>query len=413
MRTGRERRLGLIASLIVLLIAGMPLTVGAVNLGDRADYTAEGPAVPAATASNTFRVYAHRQGLVGHTTANGHVIQENDHFVALPCKCALSSKGGHEFQVRIEYKGRTTIAPVWDVGPWNIDDNYWDPPEKRKYSDVAQGVPQAAAAYYNDHNDGRDGSGRTVLSPAGIDIADGTFWHELGMTGSDWVNVTFLWLEPETEELPPLPAGYEHLETVRFGERPPLDRVPPSDDPFYTYFPETGHNVAQPLMDYWYANGGWRNIGLPITELFREVGANGRVRLVQYFERQILQLNLPPSDLPLVQSDLIGYAAYAPPQARAPVGAFTSNDNHWYFPETQHSLNNGMKNHWIKYGGLTAFGYPITEEFSGTTPDGRKYVAQIFERARLEWWPDKVGTDEEITHGLLVTELLRQSGWIE
>lgn len=113
-----------------------------------------------------------------------------------------------------------------------------------------------------------------------------------------------------------------------------------------------------------------------------------------------------------MQSDLIGYAAYAPQEARAPIAPFESNADHWYFPETQHSLSFGFKQEWLAHGGVEAFGYPITEEFSGVTPDGRRYVAQIFERARFEWWPDKVGTPEEITYGLLVTELLRQAGWV-
>ena len=81
----------------------------------------------------TYRVYGYQEGLVGSTTANGHVIQPNDHFVALPCFCVLSSRGGNEFQVKLEYKGKTVIVPVWDVGPWNVDDNYWDPSSKRKY----------------------------------------------------------------------------------------------------------------------------------------------------------------------------------------------------------------------------------------------------------------------------------------
>src|SRR3712207_737241 len=42
----------------------------------------------------TYRVYGYQEGLVGYTTANGHVIQPEDHFVALPCFCVLSSKGG-------------------------------------------------------------------------------------------------------------------------------------------------------------------------------------------------------------------------------------------------------------------------------------------------------------------------------
>lgn len=410
MRKGRAIKLWLMAALIVLLSAA-PVAGGTAQAEET---TAPDSTVGTSnTSTATFRVFAHREGLVGQTTANGHVIQENDRFVALPCSCALSSKDGYEFQVKIEYKGRTASAPVWDVGPWNTDDNYWDPPQKRKWQGIPQGVPQAAAAYYNEYNGGQDGRGREVRSPAGIDIADGTFWHDLGMTESDWVTVTFLWLQPKEKALPALPEGLEDVQTIRFGQRPPLDRVEPKDDPSVTYFPETGHNVIAPIIEYWHANGGWRNLGLPITELFREVTADGHSRLVQYFERAILEYTPPPSDKPVVQADLIGYSAYAPPSSRAPVPAFKSNDQHRYFPETGHALSNGFKQHWERYGGLEAFGYPITEEFSGVTPDGRKYVAQIFERARFEWWPDKVGTDEEITHGLLVVDLLRQAGWVK
>src|SRR5690349_13534655 len=81
----------------------------------------------------TYRVYGYQEGLVGHTTANGHVIQPEDFFVALPCFCALSSNGSYEFQVRLDYKGKSVTVPVWDVGPWNVEDNYWDPPEQRKW----------------------------------------------------------------------------------------------------------------------------------------------------------------------------------------------------------------------------------------------------------------------------------------
>src|SRR3982751_62566 len=40
----------------------------------------------------TFKVYATREGLVGHTTANGHVVTASDHFVSLPSTRSLSGK---------------------------------------------------------------------------------------------------------------------------------------------------------------------------------------------------------------------------------------------------------------------------------------------------------------------------------
>ncbi len=69
--------------------------------------------------TNTFRVYAHREGLVGYTTANGHVIQPNDFFVALPCWCSLSSKGGDEFQVKLDLQ--RNLADRASLGRWTVE----------------------------------------------------------------------------------------------------------------------------------------------------------------------------------------------------------------------------------------------------------------------------------------------------
>ncbi len=378
-------------------------------------------ATPDASSALTFRVFGYREGLVGGTTANGHVIQPNDHFVALPCACALSSKGGNEFQVQIEYNGKTVIAPVWDVGPWNTDDNYWDPSANRTYSDLPQGVPEAQAAHDDGYNNGLDGSGRKVGSPGGIDIGDGTF-ADLGMTDSDYVQVTFLWTKgapakaafrPALETLPALPSGYEDMPTVYSGDRPPLDAVDAKDPSLYHYFPLTGHNVPNVLMDYWNTHGSWSNIGLPISEVYRQVNDDGSTRLTQFFERQVLEWNAGDDNKPIVTSSLIGYTASAPDSARARIAAFDSNDHAVYFPQTGHKLANGFLHHWQDNGGLATFGYPITEEFAAETPDGRKYVAQVFERARFEWWPDKAGQPGDITQGLLGVELLQKEGWLD
>ena len=149
--------------------------------------------VTASATPATYRVYATRIGLVGATTANGHVIRPEDQFVALPSSSALSQRGGHEYQVRVTYQGRSLTLPVWDVGPWNVRDNYWASAIRREmWNDLPTGLPQAAAAHRDAYNGGRDGFGRRVTSPAGVDISDGA-WAALGMPDSDWVSVTFLW----------------------------------------------------------------------------------------------------------------------------------------------------------------------------------------------------------------------------
>ncbi|MGH3646952.1 MAG: hypothetical protein ACRDTM_07230 [Micromonosporaceae bacterium] len=142
----------------------------------------------------TYRVYATREGLVGGTTANGHKIVKNDRFVALPSRRALASDGGNEYTVTVRYQGRSVTAPVWDVGPWNTKDDYWSPAaERQRFQDLPRGTPEAQAAYRDGYNGGKDGFGRTVRNPAGIDLADGTFWHDLKMTDNDWVEVTYNW----------------------------------------------------------------------------------------------------------------------------------------------------------------------------------------------------------------------------
>lgn len=146
----------------------------------------------------TARVFATREGLVGGTTANGHVIQPNDHFVALPSRRGLSPNGSGQYSVRVCGPARCETAPVWDVGPWNTKDDYWNPsPTREMFKDLAQGMPESQAAYETGYNGGKDGSGRTVLNPAGIDLADGTFYN-VGLNDNGWVTVTYLWTGDQT-----------------------------------------------------------------------------------------------------------------------------------------------------------------------------------------------------------------------
>ena len=164
-------------------------------------------------AAPTFTVFATREGLVGHRTANGHRISPRDRFVALPSWTALANNGSNEFQVRVSYRDRSVVLPVWDVGPWNTHDDYWSP--QRRYADLPVGQPMAQAAYSNGYNDGRDEFGRRIKAPNGIDIADGAFWDDLGMTKADWVQVSFLWMGGDADQpaagAPEQPSAVEQI----------------------------------------------------------------------------------------------------------------------------------------------------------------------------------------------------------
>jgi hypothetical protein len=112
------------------------------------------------------RVFATREGLAGRRLASGGIIQPGDRFVALPHPCALRR------DVEIRYQGRALVVPVLDVGPWNVDDDYW-----------SSGQRPAA-----EH--GR-GTYRTPVNRAGIDLSDATV-ATLGLRGNDYVEWRFV-----------------------------------------------------------------------------------------------------------------------------------------------------------------------------------------------------------------------------
>ena len=63
---------------------------------------------------------------------------------------------------------------VREVGPWNIDDNYWDSASgsnpRRMFSDIPLCWSEAEYAYYYGYNGGKDQFGRTVTVPTSVDL---------------------------------------------------------------------------------------------------------------------------------------------------------------------------------------------------------------------------------------------------
>lgn len=146
---------------------------------------------PAALAP-TYRLRVTRQGMVGSRTANGHRITRRDFFVSLPSWSVLSSRNGAEYKVRLSANGRSVVAPVMDVGPWNAQDNYWDD-NRTRFKDLPTGWPEDHAAYFERYNRRRAEKG-WVRFPSAVDVGDGTYWA-LGLAGEQaTVDVTFLWL---------------------------------------------------------------------------------------------------------------------------------------------------------------------------------------------------------------------------
>lgn len=150
----------------------------------------------------TFRIRATRQGMIGGRTANGFVIPPHARFVSLPCWCALSSREGSEYQVRISYRGRSTVVPVYDVGPYSARDDYWNI-DRQGYPDLERGWPMDHAAYYEGYN-GRQADKGYVRFPTAMDVGDGAWIDDLGIVGDQAeVEVTMLWMGADPLAGPP------------------------------------------------------------------------------------------------------------------------------------------------------------------------------------------------------------------
>ncbi len=78
---------------------------------------------------------------------------------------------------------------------------------------------------------------------------------------------------------------------ARGGQLAGLDPVPPAPDtPTYHFFPESGHSVKGEFLKYWQSHGGVPLLGYPVSEELNEVSpADGKVHIVQYFERARLE----------------------------------------------------------------------------------------------------------------------------
>ena len=112
------------------------------------------------------RVLATREGQIGDITATRMWIRADSRFVALPDPRALGR------MVEVRHGDRVVVAKVLDVGPWNIDDPYWE-------HDARPASERGRGAY------------RKPVNTAGIDLSDPVF-AELGMRDNDVVEWRFV-----------------------------------------------------------------------------------------------------------------------------------------------------------------------------------------------------------------------------
>lgn len=81
-----------------------------------------------------------------------------------------------------------------------------------------------------------------------------------------------------------------------------------------------------------------------------------------------------------------------------------------FFPETGKTVSGKFLQYWQQNGGLSVYGYPITEAQPEVDPEtGRTFLTQWFERNRFELHPENVGTKYEVLLGLLGKDLRREA----
>ncbi len=167
------------------------------------------------------------------------------------------------------------------------------------------------------------------------------------------------------------------------------------------YFEATGLTMAGEFTSYFDDQGGLAVFGYPITEATQENGF-----LVQYFERERLEYHPEHAGTPYeVLLGRLG-AELTPGREGDPAFMPVTNPSadRRLFPETGHTMGGRFAAYWESHGGLSIFGYPISEEFTE-----KGVLTQWFERARFEYHPENQ-SPYDVLLGLLGREIIGADG---
>ena len=168
-------------------------------------------------------------------------------------------------------------------------------------------------------------------------------------------------------------------------------------------FQETNQCISGRFLAYWDAHGSLPINGFPLTGERLETLEDGKQYTVQWFERVRMEYhpeNAAPNDVLLGQFGRRIHPA-DPPVAQKPA--------HSFFPQTGHNMPLDFFDFWDRNGGVSQFGFPLTEEFTEQLEDGKSYTVQYTERARFERHPEN-GLTNPILLGQFGRRLLNGGG---
>lgn len=159
----------------------------------------------------------------------------------------------------------------------------------------------------------------------------------------------------------------------------------------FEFFQTTGHSLRGPLLSFYQRTGGQARHGTPLTEI---LNINGQY--LQFFENSVFQFDPRYEGSPAVVK-MLPLGSLLTASVKFPtVAPFVSSTNHWYFPETGHSLSFGFLDFWLNNGGRDTLGLPLSEEIQVKDANGQAITVQYFQYVRLEYHPDSSNPAQSI-----------------
>jgi uncharacterized protein len=159
------------------------------------------------------------------------------------------------------------------------------------------------------------------------------------------------------------------------------------------YFDQTGQAVGGAFWQYWNATGGLNRHGYPVSpEMNERNSADGKTYVVQYFERT--QLEYRPDKRILHNTQVTNVGTWLYGQRYGRTGATGQQPNTTRGSILVRATNKRIGGKFLEYynknGGAAQLGNPISDEFNERSVlDNKTYKVQYFERAVLQFHPDK------------------------
>lgn len=168
------------------------------------------------------------------------------------------------------------------------------------------------------------------------------------------------------------------------------------------YFPETRQSVGHDFLKFWFANGGLQTFGYPISPEQIHKGV-----LVQEFERARFEFHPENFNEESLYSG-VSLGLVGVERAKQLALTWQRSDDPGkgkYFASTGQALTGDFYDFWVNNAGERLFGYPLSPATNMVSPtNGKTYLTQWFERARMELHPE-LPAGQRIVLGTLGSEL--------